>query len=145
MIHVARGNIFNSPAQVLVNPVNTVGVMGAGLAKQFKQRYPEMYKSYRRFCLAGQFQIGMLQLYEAKDGKVVCNFPTKNHWEEASKLEHIEAGLQKFVGTYQEKGIVSVAFPKLGCGLGGLDWDQQVEPMMRKYLDDVSLSIYFYI
>lgn len=145
MIHVVRGDIFDSPAQVLVNPVNTAGVMGAGLAKQFKQKYPEMFKRYRRFCLAGQFQIGMLQLYEAKDGKVICNFPTKNHWREASKLEYIAAGRQKFVGAYQEKGIVCVAFPKLGCGLGGLDWEQQVEPMMREYLDGLSLPIYLYI
>ena len=145
MTHVVRGNIFDSPAQVLVNPVNTVGVMGAGLAKQFKQRYPEMFKRYRRFCLAGEFQIGMLQLYRAKDGKVICNFPTKNHWREASKLEHIEAGLQKFVATYQEKKIVSVAFPKLGCGLGGLDWEKQVEPLIRNRLSGLDLQMCFYV
>jgi O-acetyl-ADP-ribose deacetylase (regulator of RNase III) len=143
MILYVKGNLFNSPAQVLVNTVNTVGVMGKGVALEFKRLYPEMYKQYRALCEAGQFDIGMLWLYKSPN-KWVLNFPTKKHWRNPSKVEYIEAGLQKFVATYAEMGIHSIAFPPLGCGNGQLDFEQQVQPLMHRYLRNLPIDVFIY-
>lgn len=146
MLMYIEGNIFESPAQVLVNTVNTVGVMGKGIALKFKKIYPEMYKNYRYYCENKQFNMGNLYLYKTP-GKWVLNFPTKINWRNPSKLEYIELGLKKFISTYKEKGIKSIAFPKLGCGNGGLDFETQVRPLMDKYLsnlDDIEVYVYLH-
>ena len=122
MSNKAINNIFDADTQVIVNPVNLVGVIGAGLAKEMKEKYPSMFESYKNVCDRGLFKEGQLQLYKHED-KWILNFPTKKHWKDASDLEHIEKGLQNFVRTYEERDITSITFPKLGCGLGGLDWD----------------------
>lgn len=133
-------DIFMADTQVIVNPVNLVGVMGAGLAKEMKNRYPEMFQKYKRACDSGAFNEGQLQL--CKQGDVwILNFPTKKHWKEASDLELIEKGLKTFVNTYEQKGITSITFPKLGCGLGGLNWEKDVAPLMHKYLDNLPIQI----
>ncbi len=120
--------------QTLVNPVNCRGVMGRGLALQFKERYPAMFAEYRRRCLAGALTVGRLYVWRpAKDATWVLNFPTKNHWREPSSLEIIEAGLKRLLEVYQPTGITSLAFPLLGCGEGGLAWED-VEPLMVRYL-----------
>ena len=119
MIEYIEGNIFNSPAQVIVNTVNTVGVMGKGLALSFKKRYPKMFEAYKKACDKHQLTIGKLMLYYAPDHWIMM-FPTKESWRNPSKLEYLEAGLNKFVTTYAEKKITSIAFPKLGCGNGEL-------------------------
>ena len=141
-------NLFESNAQVLVNTVNTVGVMGKGVAKEFKKRYPEMFEIYKKQCKAGKFKTGDLWLYKDPDsGKSVLNFPTKEHWRGRSKVEYIESGLKKFVKKYEEKGITSIAFPMLGCSNGGLDWKTQVQPLMEKYLKDlpnIDIQIHLY-
>lgn len=144
MIAYTDGDIFDSPAQTLVNPVNTVGVMGAGLAAQFKRRYPAMYKHYVVNCQAGQLQIGELWLWRAPvtPSRWVLNFPTKVDWRAPSKLEWIEAGLRCFVDTYSDMGITSVAFPFLGCGHGGLDWLSEVQPLMARHLDQLPIPVY---
>lgn len=146
MIVYKKGNIFASKSKVLVNPVNTVGVMGAGLALAFKQNFPTMYKKYRKSCENNGFAIGQLQLINVgSNGLRIMNFPTKQHFKNPSKLEYIEAGLQRFVETYKEKEIESIAFPKLGAGLGGLDWELEVKPLMEKYLSDLeSITIEIY-
>lgn len=143
MILYVKGNLFNSPAQVLVNTVNTVGVMGKGVALEFKRLYPEMYEQYRALCEAGQFDIGKLWLYKSPN-KWVLNFPTKKHWRNPSKVEYIEAGLKKFVATYADIGIHSIAFPPLGCGNGQLDFEQQVQPLMHRYLRNLPIDIFIY-
>lgn len=143
MIQYIEGNIFQSPAQVLVNPVNTVGVMGKGLALSFKKRYPEMFKKYRTVCENGQFGIGKLMLYYALDHWVLL-FPTKENWRHPSKLQYIEEGLQKFVDTYVNLNITSIAFPRLGCGNGELNWDV-VRPIMERYLKPLPINNYIYI
>lgn len=143
MITYLKGDIFSSPAQVLVNTVNTVGVMGKGVALEFKKRYPEMFKSYERVCNDKQLEIGKLLLWKGPD-KWVLMFPTKQHWRNPSKLEYIEAGLQKFADTYMEKGITSAAFPRLGCGNGGLDWEK-VRPLMERYLKPLLIPVYIYV
>lgn len=143
MITYLKGDIFKSPAQVLVNTVNTVGVMGKGVALEFKKQYPDMFKTYERVCSEKKLDIGKLMLWRGSD-KWVLLFPTKKHWRNPSKLEYIEAGLQKFVATYAEKGITSIAFPRLGCGNGGLDWEL-VRPMMEQYLKRLPIPVYIYV
>jgi O-acetyl-ADP-ribose deacetylase (regulator of RNase III) len=137
-----QGDIFSTPAKTVVNTVNTVGVMGKGIALAFKQKYPEMYRSYRKACEDGSFSIGRLMLYYGPDYWVL-SFPTKEHWRKPSKLEYIEAGLKKFVSTYAQKNISSIAFPHLGCGNGELAWDD-VRPLMEAYLKKLPIDVYIY-
>lgn len=143
MITYPNGSIFQSPAQTLVNPVNTVGVMGKGIAYEFKQIYPEMFERYHDLCKQGQFNIGDLWLYKSPD-KWILNLPTKKHWRNPSKIEYIEAGLKKFQEKYAEYGIQSIAFPALGCGSGKLDFKTQVQPLMEKYLKELPIDIFIY-
>ena len=140
MITYIEGNLFTSTAQTLVNTVNTAGVMGKGIAKGFKTYFPEMVPEYARHCKDRSFTHGKLLLYRTPH-KWVLNFPTKRHWRNPSRLEDIEAGLATFVRTYAEQGISSVAFPQLGCGNGGLDWERQVRPLMERYLGDLYLDV----
>lgn len=142
MIIYLPGDILSSRAQVIVNPVNTVGVMGSGLAKAYKDKFPEMFNVYKYLCDNGKLKIGTLWIYKTKY-QWILNFPTKEHWRGESKLEYIEAGLQKFVNTYKERKIFSIAFPKLGCGLGGLAWDD-VKPLMEHYLNPLPIEVYIY-
>lgn len=143
MIAYVEGNLFESPASVLVNTVNTVGAMGKGVAATFRALYPEMYAQYRELCESGQIEIGTLWLYRTAH-KSVLNFPTKKHWRHPSKPAYVEEGLRTFVRMYQAAGISSVAFPALGCGNGGLDFERQVKPLMERYLGDVKANIFIY-
>lgn len=143
MIEYIEGDIFESPAQVIVNTVNTVGVMGKGLALSFKQRYPDMFESYKLACEKHQFTMGKLMLYQEADHWILL-FPTKENWRNPSKLEYIEKGLMKFVNSYADKHISSIAFPKLGCGNGELNWDD-VRPLMEKYLKKLPIDVYIYL
>ncbi|MEM9773146.1 MAG: macro domain-containing protein [Chloroflexota bacterium] len=143
-MEILTTSIFDSPAQTLVNPVNTVGVMGKGLALQFKQQYPEMYLRYRQYCLAGQLNVGQLYLWKSSDYRFVLNFPTKEHWRNPSRIEYIEDGMKKLVDTYIEKEISSIAFPRIGCGLGGLDWEE-VEPIFLHYTDQMNIPVFLHI
>ena len=135
--------LFESSARVLVNTVNTVGVMGKGVALEFKKRYPEMYRLYRDHCKAGRLRVGQLWLYRTL-GRWVLNFPTKAHWRSPSKTEYIRAGLEKLVATYQDRGIDSISFPLLGCGNGQLDFDIQVRPLMEQYLRSLPIPVYIH-
>ena len=143
MIKYIEGNIFDSPAQVIVNTVNTVGVMGKGLALAFKQRYPDMFLKYREACEKHQLSIGQLMLIYEEDHWLLL-FPTKENWRNPSKLEYIEKGLMKFVDTYAQKKISSVAFPRLGCGNGELSWGD-VKPLMEMYLSKLPIDVYIYL
>ncbi len=143
MITYIVGDLFSSPAQVLVNTVNTVGVMGKGIALTFRKVYPEMYDEYRCRCRSGQLDIGSFYLYKASN-KWILNFPTKKHWRARSKIQYIEKGLQKFVEAYETEGIKSISFPMLGCQHGGLDWED-VQPVMERYLADLPADIHIYI
>lgn len=140
-----KGNIFSSDKQTIVNTINCVGVMGKGVALGFRLRYPEMYEKYKEFCKNKQIAIGKLWLYKQpqKGAQWVLNFPTKFHWKYPSKMEYLEAGLQKFVETYKDKGITSIAFPLLGTHNGGLD-KIEVLNMMHFYLEKCSIPIDIY-
>ena len=145
MVKIERGKtIFDSNAQTLVNTINCVGVMGKGLALEFKNKYPAMFDKYKSFCDKGVFKPGVLWIYKAEDGKWILNFPTKVDWKNPSEMSYIEAGLQKFVEIWKEKNITSIAFPLLGCSNGGLN-PEEVIPLMEKYLnqcDGLDVTIY---
>jgi len=143
MITYVTGNLFHSPAQVLVNTVNIVGVMGKGVAYEFKRIYPEMFEQYRVLCEQGKLQIGTLWLYKSRN-KWVLNFPTKKHWRNPSHPDYIRAGLDKFRQIYVDWGIHSIAFPPLGCGNGELDFETQVRPLMEQYLHNLPIDIFIY-
>jgi len=144
MITYLTSSIFTSPAQVLVNTVNTMGVMGKGLAKEFRQIFPEMFAVYQDECRRGAIEIGTLQLYRTPH-KWILNFPTKRHFRYPSRLEYVEAGLQLFSSRFVEDGLTSVAFPQLGCGTGGLDWERQVRPLMEDYLGGLPIDAYVHV
>lgn len=137
-----KGNIFSSDKQTIVNTINCVGVMGKGVALGFRLRYPEMYEKYKEFCVSKKIAIGKLWLYKParEDRQWILNFPTKFHWKYPSKMEYIERGLQKFVDTYEERGITSISFPLLGTHNGGLD-KIEVLDMMHSYLEKCSIPI----
>ena len=146
MVTLLRGNIFSTKMQTIVNTVNCDGVMGKGLALSFRLRYPQMFERYRELCREGLFTVGKLWLYNGDSSqRWVLNFPTKDHWKDPSQMEYIEMGLQKFVDTYKDHGIMSIAFPILGTNNGGLDKDA-VRQLMQSYLSqcDISVEIYDY-
>jgi O-acetyl-ADP-ribose deacetylase (regulator of RNase III) len=146
-IEFIEGDIFKSSAQTIVNTVNCNGVMGKGLALEFKKKYPKMYEEYKKACDHGDLKMGIiLPPYKESEERWVLNFPTKNNWRFKSKLEYIELGLLYFSKKYKEWGITSIAFPKLGCQLGGLSW-KDVEPIMIRVLEnlpDLKVSVYSY-
>ena len=144
MITYMSGDLFQSPAKVLVNTVNTVGVMGKGIALKFKRIYPEMFESYRNHCERGNLEIGQLFLYKTPN-KWILNFPTKKHWRNPSREEYIEAGLRKLRTRCAEMGLTSIAFPELGCGNGELDFETQVKPLMERYLGSLSVPSFIYL
>ncbi len=147
MIIYKQGNIFEEDLEALVNPVNCVGVMGAGLALQFKNRYPDNYKFYVKAWKDGQFESGDIfcHILEGKGNpKFILNFPTKRHWRDPSKIEYIQEGLQTLAVSIQLNEIKSIGIPALGCGLGGLDW-KDVKPLMDEHLsvfDDVKIIVF---
>lgn len=141
MLTYLETNLLSSPAQTLVNTVNTEGVMGKGIAKQFKEKFPEMFPEYKQMCDNRKLQIGNLHLWRGRD-KWILNFPTKTTWKMPSRFEYIENGLKKFVSAYEKLGIVSISFPRLGCGNGQLDWDKEIKPLMEKYLGKLPISVY---
>jgi len=144
MITYAIGDLFHSPAKVLVNTVNTVGVMGKGIAKDFKAIFPEMFREYQRLCEQKKIDIGKLHLYRGAH-KWVLNFPTKKHWRHPSKPEYIEAGLKAFVAGYGRHSIATIAFPQLGCGHGELNWEKQVRPLVEKYLGNLPIEVFIHL
>lgn len=142
MIIYKRASIFEATTQTKVNTVNCVGVMGKGIALDYKKKYPNMFNSYKKICNKKLMNIGLLQLWKENDSDWILNFPTKYHWKNPSKLEYLEKGLQKFVEIYKDKGITSITFPQLGCQNGGLDWESEVKPLMEKYLNDIDIEVH---
>lgn len=139
MIIEKTGNIFTTGCQVIVNTVNCVGVMGAGIAYEFRLRHPDMFEKYQTLCKNKELDIGKLWIYNT-DEKKILNFPTKYDWKLPSKEEYLHKGLQKFVETYQQRGITSVAFPLLGAQKGGLSSERSLA-IMEKYLKDCDIDI----
>ena len=141
-IKLIKGNIFTSNCKTIVNTVNCVGVMGAGIALECRLRYPNMHDRYKELCNQNLIQIGKLWLYKSDD-KWVLNFPTKRDWKHPSRLEFVEAGLKKFTTIYKDKNIDSIAFPMLGADRGGLD-SETILGVMKKYLDPLAIDVEIY-
>lgn len=149
MIQEAHGNLLGAEADALVNTVNTVGVMGKGIALQFKRAFPENFKAYKRACDRGDVQLGRMFVWDAgalagNCPRYIINFPTKKHWRSRSKLEDIRAGLDDLVRQLKDLSVTSVALPPLGCGHGGLQWDQ-VRPLIEYALGavpDITVLLY---
>jgi len=140
MIRYENTTVFNVGAQTVVNTVNCVGVMGAGLALEFKLRFPEMYEDYVEKCSKKEVVIGKPYIYKGADPWIM-NFPTKNHWKYPSKLKWLQQGLEYFVKNYKEYDVKSIAFPRLGCERGGLNW-HEVKDLMEEYLKDISIDVF---
>lgn len=140
MIKILTGNIFTTNCNTIVNTVNCVGVMGAGIAYECRLRYPEMYKKYQALCKNNLLQIGNLWIYNTDNDKSILNFPTKLDWKYPTKIEYLEKGLKKFVDTYKEKKIKSIAFPLLGASHGGLTQELSLFTM-KKYLSQCDIEI----
>lgn len=136
MIKYTTGNIIEADAEALVNTVNTVGVMGKGIALAFKKAFPNNYKVYRQACQDEEFNIGDLLITNTGQlaPKYVVNFPTKKHWRGRSKIEFVEIGMQELVKEINLREIKSIAIPPLGCGNGGLNW-REVKPIILKNLE----------
>lgn len=143
MIEYTTGNLFDSDAECLVNTVNCEGYMGKGIAYQFKLRYPDNNKDYVRACKTGELRIGTIHSYK-EDGKLIVNFPTKNKWREKSQMYYVEGGLQLLVELLVKNGISSVAIPPLGCGNGGLNWND-VKRVIEEKLEPIKESCQIYV
>jgi O-acetyl-ADP-ribose deacetylase (regulator of RNase III) len=143
MLDFIQGDLFDTKADIRVNTVNCVGVMGAGVALAFKQRYPEMFKEYRDDCKAGLVRPGKMHIWKSLSGDWVVNFPTKRDWRDPSRYEDIDAGLDDLRGYLDTVGPVTVTLPALGCGHGGLDWDR-VSGMIRQKLDGVNAHVFVF-
>jgi O-acetyl-ADP-ribose deacetylase (regulator of RNase III) len=145
-IKLLEGKIFTSNCQTLVNTINCIGIMGAGIALEFKYRYPAMFEKYSKYCEEKYIKIGILWIYDIPNStQKILNFPTKFHWKHPSKYEYLEKGLSKFSETYKKKNITSIAFPLLGALNGGLE-PEKVLSLMYKYLEncDIPIEIYHY-
>ena len=133
MIHLAHGDILKHDADALVNTVNCMGVMGRGIALQFRRAFEDNYDAYRKAAKVKEIQPGRMFVFERSaigQPRWIINFPTKRHWKGNSRIEDIESGLVDLVRVIREKGIRSIAIPPLGCGLGGLDW-AEVRPLIE--------------
>lgn len=146
MIHYTKGNLLEANTEALVNTVNTVGVMGKGIALQFKEAYPHNYKVYRDACKNGSFKTGEVLAVKDQDlrgEKWIINFPTKAHWKGKSQYSYIESGLKALKRAINSHQIKSMALPPLGCGNGGLEWGK-VREMIAQELKDVEADIIVY-
>jgi O-acetyl-ADP-ribose deacetylase (regulator of RNase III) len=141
MTKLTQGNLLAAPVEALVNTVNTVGIMGRGIALQFKQAYPAMFRDYERACKAGEVKLGRVRVFDlgglVGGPRWIINFPTKGHWRAGSRMADIEAGLKDLVATIRRLRIRSVAIPPLGCGNGGLDWNE-VRPRIEAALAGIA-------
>jgi len=139
MIHLVSGNLLEAQTEALVNTVNCMGIMGKGIALQFKQAFPDNFNDYSQACSKGKVRIGKMFVYRTDSmfhPKYIINFPTKRHWKAKSRLEDIELGLKDLVRIIKDLNIKSIAVPPLGSGLGGLNWGE-VKSRILDALDNV--------
>ena len=140
MVRKTRGNLLDAQVDALVNTVNTVGVMGKGIALQFKRAFPENFKAYKKACDADEVEPGRMFIHDLGGlvrPRYIVNFPTKRHWRGHSRIEDIETGLKALAHDIHRLGIESIALPPLGCGHGGLNWSE-VFPLIERMLGDLA-------
>ena len=147
MIEYKHGDLLACDTEAIVNTVNCVGVMGRGIALQFKKLYPDNFKHYAKACKSGEVAPGKMHVYKTNsivNPRYIINFPTKRHWKNVSKIEDIEDGLTDLISVIQQYNIKSIAIPPLGCGLGGLEWNDvktRIEAALS-YLDNVQVLVF---
>ncbi len=143
MINLVKQNIFKQDVEAIVNTVNCVGVMGRGIALQFKKNYPENYKFYLKACKDKEVRIGKMLVFKTNtlhNPKYIINFPTKDHWKSKSKIQDIESGLKALIEIIKHNNIKSIAIPPLGCGLGGLDWREVLPKIQTAFMEAKDVS-----
>lgn len=146
LLHFIKGNLLEDKSEALVNTVNCVGVMGKGIALQFKQAYPDVFKEYEKQCRLGNVKIGKMLVVPTNsllDRKYIINFPTKKHWKEKSKISYIEDGLKDLKKVINDLDIKSIAIPPLGCGNGGLKW-AKVRSLIQHTFENSPIEIFVY-
>jgi O-acetyl-ADP-ribose deacetylase (regulator of RNase III) len=141
---ITQGNLFESRAQTWVNAVNCAGIMGKGIALEFKNRFPEMFQDYAARCRHGDVRLNRPYLFKSLKHPWILNFPTKTHWRDSSPLDAIAGGLDYLGRNYETWGIKSLVIPALGCGLGGLDWTA-VGPILKRYLEPLKIPVELYL
>jgi O-acetyl-ADP-ribose deacetylase (regulator of RNase III) len=142
----AGGDLLKADVDALVNTVNTVGVMGRGIALQFKKAFPANFKAYEKACKKDEVALGTMFVFDNGQLTVprwIVNFPTKGHWRSKSRMADIEQGLDDLARVIEDRGITSIALPPLGCGNGGLDWTE-VEPLIRSKLDALPVTVHLF-
>ena len=150
MIKICKGDLFEDDAEVLVNTVNCVGVMGKGIALQFKKLYPDMFEAYKKVCIRGELIVGKIFVYPVTSltpntTKYIFNFPTKDHWRDPSEMEYIQSGLIYLAYCLGKYKVKSIAIPALGCNNGGLDWPKVrtvVMSRLQQLQNDVDIRLY---
>ena len=148
MIEYTEGDVLSAKVEALVNTVNCVGIMGRGVALQFKKAFPDNFKAYAKACKQGEVQPGRMFVFETERldyPKYIINFPTKRHWRSRSRIADIESGLESLVDVITERDIHSIALPPLGSGLGGLDWSEvreRIQSAMARIADDVHVIVF---
>jgi len=149
VIEIVSGNLLEARVEALVNAVNTEGVMGKGIALQFRQSFPAMFKAYSADCGADAVTLGKMNVFDLggllpSGPRWIINFPTKGHWKSRSRLKDIERGLESLVATVRELNIKSIAVPPLGCGHGGLDWSDVRQLIERAFasIPDVRVLLF---
>lgn len=143
-MRILVGDMLKSKAQTLINTVNCVGVMGKGIALEFKNRFPDMFDDYVRRCERNEVKPGVPYLYKTLFPPQIINFPTKDHWKSISKVSDIERGLKQLAEYYKEWGVTSLAVPPLGCGNGQLEW-RVVGPMIYRFVKDLPIPVEMYV
>jgi len=148
MIEITRGDLFKSKAEALVNTVNCVGVMGRGIALQFKKAFPDNFKEYKQVCDNKWLQPGKMFIHDTRtlsgEQRYIINFPTKRHWKGKSKLEDIQVGLAALVEEVKRLKIKSIAVPPLGCGLGGLSWSVVRSEIEKAFEATPDVTVFLY-
>jgi O-acetyl-ADP-ribose deacetylase (regulator of RNase III)/uncharacterized protein YwgA len=146
MLKYMRGNLLEDSSEALVNTVNTVGVMGKGIALQFKQAFPEVFREYEKACKKNEVKTGKMHIVDTNalvGPRYIINFPTKQHWKEKSKMSYVVEGLKDLERNVRELDIQSIAIPPLGCGNGGLEWSE-VKPLIEKAFQDLNMDVHVY-
>ncbi len=147
MLHFMNGDLLKQDAEALVNTVNSVGIMGRGIALQFRNAFPENYKAYVVACEHGQVQPGRMFVFETGslyNPRYIINFPTKRHWKGKSRMEDIQSGLKALIEEIRQRHIKSIALPPLGAGLGGLDWLDVKQEILKALQNIPNVEIYVF-
>ncbi len=146
-MHLTKGNILEANVEALVNTVNTKGIMGKGIALQFKKAFPNLFNDYKKACDAGKIQIGKVHVYEqsnTKNHRFIINFPTKDDWKKPSKIEYIKKGLPSLIEAIKKHKIYSIAIPALGCGQGGLKWETVFPLIKSAFVEIPDVKVFLY-